>query len=114
MGVDRVTGPRREINIRCEFGLKIILKGWPAALLKRDSIANRDYCSHFSVIFEVTSKCLIVFVRLMLGKVKVDGFTGPRRKIDMRYEFGLKVILKGLGCKYRFLQSFLTEFPSNN
>ena len=35
----------------------------------------------------------------MLGKVGVDGFTGPRRKTDIRYEFGLKVILMSLGFK---------------
>ena len=39
---------------------------------------NRDYCSHFSVTFETTGKFLIVFVRLILGKVGVDRFTGPR------------------------------------
>ena len=60
---------------------------------------NRDYCNHFSLIFETTSKFLIVFVKLILGKVGVDGFTAPRREIDIRYEFDLKVILKDLGCK---------------
>ena len=60
---------------------------------------NTDYCSHFSVAFETTGKFLIVFVRLILGKVGVDGFTGPRRESDIRYEFDLKVVLKGLGCK---------------
>ena len=30
---------------------------------------DRDYCSHFSVTFETTGKFLIVFVRLILGKV---------------------------------------------
>ena len=44
---------------------------------------NRDYCSHFSVIFETTGKFLIVFVRLILGKKEVDGFTGPRRENDV-------------------------------
>ena len=60
---------------------------------------NRDYCSHFSMTFETTGKFLIVFVRLILGKVEVDGFTGPRRESDIRYECDLKVVLKGLGCK---------------
>ena len=59
---------------------------------------NRDYCSHFSVIFEATSKFPIVFVRLILA-MKVDGVTGPRREIDIACEFDLKVILRGLGCK---------------
>ena len=53
-------------------------------------------------------------MRLKLGKLRVDGFTEPRREFDIRYKFGFKVILKGLGCKYRFLQPFLIEFPSNN
>ena len=66
--------------------------------------ANRDYSSKFSVIFKITSKYLIGFVRLILGKVGVDGFTGPRREIDMRYEFGFKVIWKDLGYKQRFLK----------
>ena len=35
---------------------------------------NRDYCSHFSMTFETTGKFLIVFVRLILGKVGVEGF----------------------------------------
>ena len=52
-----------------------------------------------SVAFKTTSNCLTVFVKLVLGKVEVDRFTGPRREIDIRYEFGLKIILKGLGCK---------------
>ena len=49
--------------------------------------------------FETTGKFLIVFVRLILGKVGVDVFTGPRRESDIRYECGLKVVLKDLGCK---------------
>ena len=60
---------------------------------------NRDYCSHFSVTFETTGKFLIVFVRLILGKVGVDGFTGPRWESNIRYKCDLKVVLKGLGCK---------------
>ena len=36
---------------------------------------NRDYCNHFSVTFERTGKFLIVFVRLILGKVRVGGIT---------------------------------------
>ena len=75
---------------------------------------NRDYCSHFSLIFETASKFLIFFVRLILAKVGVDGFTGPRREIDIRYELDLKIILTGLEYKWRFLQPFFIEFPSNN
>ena len=29
---------------------------------------NRDYCSHFSVIFETTGKFLIVFCKTDIGK----------------------------------------------
>ena len=71
---------------------------------------NRDYCSHFSVIFEAVNKFPIFFLRLVFGKVRVDRVTGSRREIDVRYEFYLKVILKGLGWKQRSLQSFLIEF----
>ena len=60
---------------------------------------NGDYCSHFSMIFETTSKLLIVFVRLILRKVGVDGVTGPWWEISIRYEFDLKVTLKSLRCK---------------
>ena len=49
--------------------------------------------------FERTGKFLIVYVRLILGKVEVDVFTGSRRESDFRYECDLKVVLKGLGCK---------------
>ena len=49
--------------------------------------------------FETTGKFLIVFVRLILGKVEVDGFTGPRWESDIRYECDLKVVLKGWGWK---------------
>ena len=60
---------------------------------------NRIFCSHFSVIFEITSKFLIISVRLIFGKVRFDGFTEPRWEFDIRYEFCLKVNLYGLGCK---------------
>ena len=48
------------------------------------------------MIFETTSGDLIVFVRFLLGKVGVDRVTRPRREADIRYEFGLKIILKDL------------------
>ena len=60
---------------------------------------NRDYSSHFLVTFETASKFVIAFVRLILGKVGVEGFTSLRWKIGIRYEFDLKVILKRLGSK---------------
>lgn len=53
---------------------------------------HRVFGSHFSVIFETPSKFVIVFVRLILGKLWVDRFTGPRWKINIRYRFDLKVI----------------------
>ena len=59
---------------------------------QRHKSGNRDYCSYFSVIFKNTGKLLIDFVRLILGKARVNGFTGPRQEIDIRYEFDLKVI----------------------
>ena len=52
---------------------------------------NGNYCSHILVTFEKTANFLIVFVRLILGKKEVDGVTGPRREIGIRYEFDLKV-----------------------
>ena len=45
--------------------------------------------------FETTGKFVIVFVRLILGKVGVDVFTGPRRESDIRYECELKGSIKG-------------------
>ena len=60
---------------------------------------NRDYCSDFSVTFETTGIFLFVFLRLILGKMGVDGVTGSRREINTRYKFDLKVILQGFGCK---------------
>ena len=63
------------------------------------------------MIFQITSKFLIVFVRLILGEKGVDEVTGSQREINIRYEFDLKVILKALGL---LLQSFLIKFPSNN
>ena len=60
---------------------------------------NRDYLSHFSLIFETTRKLPIVFLRLVFGKVGVDGVNGPRRETDVRYESDLKMVLKGLRYK---------------
>ena len=47
--------------------------------------------------FKTTAEFLIVFVRLILGKLRVDGFSGSRRESDIRYDCDLKVVLKGLG-----------------
>ena len=65
------------------------------------------------MIFQTTRKYSIACVRLILGKVWDDGFTGPQRETDARYEFGFKLILKNLGCIYISFQPFLIEFPSN-
>ena len=51
------------------------------------------------VTFETTVEFVIVLVRLILGKLGVDGYTGPRQESDIRYECDLKVVLKALGCK---------------
>ena len=50
---------------------------------QRDKGGNRDYYNHFSVNFETTGKFLIVFVRLILPKVGVDGFTRPQEESDV-------------------------------
>ena len=60
---------------------------------------NRDYLSHFSLIFETTRKLPIVFLRLVFGKVGVDGVNRPRREMDVRDESDLKMVLKGLRYK---------------
>ena len=60
---------------------------------------GRDHYRYILVTFETTGKFVIVFVRLILGKVGVSGFTGPRRGSDIRYECDLKVLLKDLGWK---------------
>ena len=66
---------------------------------QRHKSGDRDYSSHFLVTFETANKFVIDFVRLILEKVGADGFTGLRRKIGIRDEFDLKVILKRLGSK---------------
>ena len=54
------------------------------------------------MIFRTTSIFLIVFVMLILRltiDIEIDGFNRPQRESDIRYEFDLKVVLKGLECK---------------
>ena len=58
-----------------------------------------DYYRHILEIFETTGRFLIVFVRLILGKVRVDWFTGPGRESNIRYACDLKIVLKDLGWK---------------
>ena len=69
--IDGFPEPRQKIDVRCEFGFKTFLKGY---------CANRDYCSHFWLSFQATSKFVIVSVTLILPEVGVDRFTGPRRE----------------------------------
>ena len=66
---------------------------------RMSNVGNKNYCSHFSVIFEATSNIPINFLRLLFEKAGVDRVTGPQQEIDIRYESDLKVILNGLGCK---------------
>ena len=44
---------------------------------------NRDYYAGILVTFETIGKFVIVFLRLILRKVGVDVFTGPRREGDV-------------------------------
>ena len=99
--VYRFNGARQEIDVRYEFDFELL---WNTLTKKREII----------VTFETTYTFPTVFLRLILGKVGVDRFTGPRWESDIRYEFNLKVVLKGLGCKKRLFRLFLTEFSSNN
>lgn len=48
--------------------------------------------------FQATRKFTTAFVGLILQKVRVAGFSEPRRETDVRYEFDFKVIFKNLGC----------------
>ena len=42
---------------------------------------DRDYYRHILGIFETIGKFVIVFVRMILGKVEVDVFTGHHGKV---------------------------------
>ena len=42
---------------------------------------NRDYCSHFSLIFETTNKFPIVLLRYLFGKVELPEFPGHDGKL---------------------------------
>ena len=45
---------------------------------------NKDYYGHILVTFETTGMFVVVLVRLRLGKLGVDGFTGPRLESEVR------------------------------
>ena len=47
------------------------------------------------MIFETTTKFVIVFVKLILGKEALDGFIGSRQKTEIRYELGFNPNLDG-------------------
>ena len=79
-------------------------------LYQRYKGENRDHCSHFSLIFKTEKIFLIFFLWECYWEKR--GLTElsdhDRKYLDM------KIILKGLGCKQRFLQPFLIKIPSNN
>ena len=74
---------------------------------------NIDHCNHFFLHFKAASKFLILLVRLILGKVWVDGFIGSRQKIDVIYKFGFILIFKEFLYKQRLMHSFLNKLPNN-
>ena len=82
---DGFTRPWQEIDNKYEFDFEIVWKTlrctWRILQL-------------FSVVFQTTTKFVIVFVRLILGKVEVDGFNGSRQKTDFRSEFLKGFIVK--------------------
>ena len=59
---------------------------------QRNKGGNKDYCNHFSLIFETASKFPIAFLRLVFEKAGVDGVARLRREIDVRYESHLNII----------------------
>ena len=52
-----------------------------------------SYALFLPFLSDFSGKFAIACVRLILGKIGVDGFTGPRRETYMKNEFGFKVIL---------------------
>ena len=75
---------------------------------QRHKGGNRDYCSHFSVIFETTTKFPIVFGRLILGKVGVEGFTCPRRESDGRKKSDFTLI-KGIRVEIEIIVAIFSD-----
>ena len=90
--MDGFTGQRQKSDARYEFDLKLVLK----SLRFKQRYLLQPFLLH---TFETTGRNLIVFVRLIFGKVGVDGYTGTRRESDFRYECDLKIELKRLGSK---------------
>ena len=71
---------------------------------------NRDHCSHFSLIFKIEKKIIIFFCENGIGKK--GGWRSHRTMTGNTLD--MKIILKGLGCKWKFLQPLLIKLPSNN
>ena len=65
------------------------------------------------MIFETTNKFSIAFVTMILGKKGVDRVTAPRRGNDVRYEFDLKLILKGFRVQIEILEILLFKQQLN-
>ena len=57
---------------------------WVEANFKGFKGTNRNSCDRLWLDFQSTIKFVIVSVRLISRKVKLDGFTGPWRKSDVR------------------------------
>ena len=76
MDVDGFTGPWRESDIRKKI--------WFVTHIKAITVKIEIIVNHFSLIFETTSKFLIAFVRLILGRKGVDRCTRPQQKIYVR------------------------------
>ena len=76
MGVDGFPGPQREIEGRFEFG------------------TNKDWCSCFGLNFPAIAKFAIFSLRLILLRVRVDGFTGPWPESAVRLESDFYLSLK--------------------
>lgn len=74
---------------------------------------NRDYYNHFLVIFQTYCKFFIVFIRFILGKVRIDGFSGPRRQIDIKFEFGFKSNTKGFRVQIEILAAIFDSISNH-
>ena len=76
VGVDRFTDPRREINIKNENDFELLWK----------TLGSKErLLQPFLVDFPSKKETCYACVRLILQKVRADGFTGPRRETDVRY-----------------------------
>ena len=91
------------MHLPCHNGKVTLDKKMVCKSSQRHEGENRDYCNHFSVFFETTSKFIIAFGRLIL-KCVLTHLPGQDGEIDIRYEFSLKVILQSVGCKWKKLE----------